>query len=512
MVKELNERILIPMKQATFEFDNEAPKLSAKAASKPAGYKGLYAFHKYWGKKPHEILGFLIETLSQPKGIVVDPFVGSGVCGREAIIRDRKFVGVDISPLAIQLATLLVDPPDYRELKSAMKTIERECKETIMSTYSLEDGGIATHYLWDETELQQVWTRPPTGRARVERDVTEHDIQLIDSFNSSEQLRARPPRFFTNSRINAKPDMSWDDLFTRRAQTNVRALTQAIANCSDAVRPAMELCLTAASGQMTKMVFAVSGRGKKTGKSSSRVEVGSWVIGYWRPKVHFEVNVWNCFERRVNKLLRASRTIDDDRASVSNSIADIAAGQSECALVNGDALQEMKKLPSESVELIITDPPHSDRVPYLELSEFWNSLLDKQVDFDSEIVISNAKERQKSEGQYVDSMQSLFAETARVLKPSGFLVVLFNSVNATDWEIFRKVCDPSNQLLKLLGSFLCKYSAGSVVQDNRNGALENDVGIVFARFNSESDSQLKLLSQLPGWSAEDLSHLVAKGN
>ena len=46
------------------------------------------------------------------------------------------------------------------------------------------------------------------------------------------------------------------------------------------------------------MVFAVTGRGKTKGKSADKVEVGSWVIGYWRPPLHFEVNVWNCFENR----------------------------------------------------------------------------------------------------------------------------------------------------------------------------------------------------------------------
>ena len=42
---------------------------------------------------------------------------------------------------------------------------------------------------------------------------------------------------------------------------------------------------------MTRMVFAVTGRGKTKGEAAEKVEVGSWVIGYWRPRLHFEVNV-----------------------------------------------------------------------------------------------------------------------------------------------------------------------------------------------------------------------------
>ena len=61
---------------------------------------------------------------------------------------------------------------------------------------------------------------------------------------------------------------------------------------------------------MSKMVFAITGRGKTQGKSTGRIEVGSWVIGFWRPELHFEINVWECFERRAVKLLNALTTVD----------------------------------------------------------------------------------------------------------------------------------------------------------------------------------------------------------
>ena len=36
----------------------------SKAGTTPAGYKGFYGFHKYWGKKPHEPLAFIIDLLT----------------------------------------------------------------------------------------------------------------------------------------------------------------------------------------------------------------------------------------------------------------------------------------------------------------------------------------------------------------------------------------------------------------------------------------------------------------
>ena len=35
-----------------------------------------------------------------------------------------------------------------------------------------------------------------------------------------------------------------------------------------------------------------------------------------------------------------------------------------------DYREALRKIPSETVSFICTDPPHSDRVPYLELSKF----------------------------------------------------------------------------------------------------------------------------------------------
>jgi len=145
------------------------------------------------------------------------------------------------------------------------------------------------------------------------------------------------------------------------------------------------------------MVFAVTGRGKTNGNPSKKIEVGSWVIGYWRPPLHFEVNVWNCFERRVTKLLNAIKNGDPLQGStISETLDQFYQNNAECSIICAPCQAELKKLPEKSINLIITDPTHSDRIPYLELSELWNSILGIEPNFDSEIVISNAKERAKT--------------------------------------------------------------------------------------------------------------------
>ena len=61
----------------------------------------------------------------------------------------------------------------------------------------------------------------------------------------------------------------------------------------------------------------------------------------------------------------------------------------------------MKNIAESSIDFIITDPPRSDRIPYLELSEIWNAILDHTPNFNDEIMVSNAKARAKSKWAYI---------------------------------------------------------------------------------------------------------------
>ncbi|TKJ39554.1 MAG: hypothetical protein CEE38_02195 [Planctomycetes bacterium B3_Pla] len=490
-------------KQLAFGFAEKPPEVSAKKASNPKGYTGLYGFHKYWGKKPHEPLAFIIEQLTSDADTVLDPFVGSGITARESLLRNRRFIGFDINPIAVEITRLLVSPPDYESVYDTFKYLEKSVKEKIGQTYLMSDGCIASHYLWENDLLQQVWLRRGLGNAREERSPSAHDLELIDSLAGYRSKFLRRPNFFSNGRINAHKDLAISDILTGRAQHNLDLLLHGIAELPDDLAKPLRLCLTAASGQMTKMVFAVTGRGKTGGKASSKVEVGSWVIGYWRPKLHFEVNVWNCFERRVSKLLKAIRTYDPlTSLHISPSLAEFYRCDSKCCIECTPCQDSIAEVANQSVKLILTDPPHSDRVPYLELSELWNAILGLEPNFDDEIVISNAKEREKSPETYGDAMNAFFAQCRETMRDDGFLVLLYNARQEDRWTFVNKLIDDSASTgLEYIGQFPCNYSAGSVVQDNRKGGLKNDVALVFG--NPDADlGEIGQLCDIPNWTTQ----------
>ncbi len=477
----------------------QARMITSENINSPQGYKKLYNFHKYWGKKPHEPLAFAIEQLTDEGDIVLDPFVGSGTTARESLIRNRRFIGFDINPIAIELTKMIISPPNYFNVYESFNTIKNTVKDEIDSSYRLQDGRIASHYLWTDSTLEQVWLRGGRGRAREELSPSSEDIALFRKYDSYQSKHIRSPRFFSNSRINTHSDLSTSDILTGRAQYNIDLLIDCIEDLPPDVRNPMKLCLTSASGQMSKMVFAITGRGKTTGKRSTRTEVGSWVIGYWRPNLHFEVNVWNCFERRVSMLLNAIKPGDPLQGlCLSDSMENFFEQEMECYISGEPCQTGITNIKEKSVSLILTDPPHSDRIPYLELSELWNSILNTEVSFDSEIVVSNAKERGKTLSTYNNDMYDVIRASSHIMQDDAFLLMLYNSRGKSPWTFISQVIDSYSEL-QYHGTFPCYYSALSVVQDNRRGSLKDDAILVFGKPQVDS-SKLDKLATIPAWS------------
>ena len=60
-------------------------------------HKAHYKMHKYWSRKPANIVREYIQHYTQPGDIVADPFLGSGVTFIESILSGRKSIGSDLS-------------------------------------------------------------------------------------------------------------------------------------------------------------------------------------------------------------------------------------------------------------------------------------------------------------------------------------------------------------------------------------------------------------------------------
>ena len=223
----------------------------------PKTYTGLSSFHKYWGKKPIESMSYLIEICTNEGDIVMDPFLGSGLISRECLLRNRRFIGIDINPFSIEYASFLLDLPSRQEFYQALIEVENSVAEKINSTYLTLEEQIASHYLWEGNEIVSVWVKPKTGRKRIEIEPSEVDDKAYSTYKKYTPQQFRNLKFFTNSRINVKPTMSISDILTGRAMRNIDLLIKSFCEYPPRLKRSLLLTLTASVGQMSNMVFAI---------------------------------------------------------------------------------------------------------------------------------------------------------------------------------------------------------------------------------------------------------------
>jgi hypothetical protein len=127
------------------------------------------------------------------------------------------------------------------------------------------------------------------------------------------------------------------------------------------------------------------------------------------------------------------------------------------------------------------------------------TLLGKEPSLEREIVVSNARGRNKSKTVYSADMEIVLQQAIRVLKPGKFLAVLFNARDTESWtSLSAKVSLAPNLCYR--GCFPLNYSANSVVQDNRKGSLKTDFVLLYQKGGVDTGVLPLSLQGLPDWS------------
>jgi len=94
-------------------------------------------------------------------------------------------------------------------------------------------------------------------------------------------------------------------------------------------------------------------------------------------------------------------------------------------IIQGDCIEEMKKLPDNSVDAIITDPPYmisqkGKSIGRKSLSnKNWKRNMDIKLDFGD-------WDNYDTEKEFFDFTERWFKECARILKPKGWIYIFFD--------------------------------------------------------------------------------------
>lgn len=437
-------------------------------------YKGIYAMHKYWGKKPFNEISKFIEQYSSPEDTVMDCFCGSGVTLIEAVKAGRKAVGVDLNPIAIKLANVSMTAVEIEKINATFKSIKKKLQKTIYSLYEMEYEGepiMVTHTIWKNGEPIEVWYCTDRDKKKI-RIGNDTDIKMCNE-------PAIGPKWYPesimyeNSRINVGKEQKVSDLFTPRALVGLSFLCDEIKHIEDdKLKAVFELTLSGTLSQASNLVFVIRGRKKNEGEPP-KAEVGSWVIGYWVPEEHFEINVWNCFENRFKRILKGMQEIYELFSDKTDDYMN-----THLNLINGSATNI--PINDDSVDYVFIDPPHANRILYMEQSLMWNAWLelDNNINWNDEIIVTEAKDRKEKDTEnYNELLGTAFAEISRVLKPKKYFSLAFNCLDDGTWiDILNLFVTHGFEIREIVP---LEYSATSVIQDNRKNALKTDFVLTF---------------------------------
>ena len=265
---------------------------------------------------------------------------------------------------------MITSPPSYGAIRSAFRDIEREVKARISETYALRSGETATHYLWEGRHLKEGLGEGHCKDGAREFEPSSHDALLIDQLSAYRSRFVRSPRFFSNGRINASRGMTLDSLLTPRAQHNLDMLMEAISACPATVRMLSSFALRRFRPDDTdgfRSHRPRKNKRKNCGKGGSR-KLGDWILS---PASPFRGQRVELLRKKTRRLLSALEQMGDTPSiRFSTAPQNVVEGQGTCFIGLTDCRRGLERLPAGSCSLIITDPPHSDRVPYLELIAF----------------------------------------------------------------------------------------------------------------------------------------------
>lgn len=229
---------------------------------RPETYTGMYAMHKYWSKKPFNLVARYIERFSKQGEIVLDAFCGSGVTVIESVRLKRRAIGLDVNPIAVLSTKMGVEHIDLIMLRRSFDSLRNRIEEKMNELYQTQcpkcgnSIATATHALWNSAQIAEVWVTCKACRTS----------KSIKSPSENDRLLALEPKFkpfwypttelVQNYRINAKPGTRVCDLFTPRALAALSMLLDEIRHIEDAkARSVMEFCFSAALPQASNMVF-----------------------------------------------------------------------------------------------------------------------------------------------------------------------------------------------------------------------------------------------------------------
>ncbi len=411
----------------------------------PEPHTAMYVWHKYWSRKTWNVVGEHIRAYTKPHQVVFDPFAGSGVVAIEAARNKRRAIVCDLNPAASQITELTLRPVNTLKLHEAFERVRERAQKPITELYTVQclkcgQPLVADCFVREGDEIIEVrYKGCPHCEHRCETGCKPHkkDLEAVANLEAKRITEWYPKNQLyyddgTPFKEKQRYD-SLDQLFTKR---NLRAAAMLYEAIEQESSPQMRKFLLGAFTSMihlcTRMCPALeAGEGNHQTAYSS-----TWTQhSYWSTKRFLEQNVWEKFESSVTGhqgLIHAKNESNEalGDVKVTDDWRKVLDGEADIAVVTGDCVELMKKMPEECADYLFTDPPYDASIQYGELSYLWNAWLKEDFRYTEKIVAHEVvrNERQKKPFEvYHALLNNSFQGFYKVLRTERCLTLTFHN-------------------------------------------------------------------------------------
>ena len=473
---------------------------SKKFVDKAEPHTPPYKIHRYFARRPWNIFMELIKHYSTEYDVILDPFCGGGVTVYESIKLNRKVIACDLNPLSIFIIKNMFYDSISKQMLSAYSDVSAYLKNICKKSFEISCPDCKNQTIIHWYNLSHVVECPKcsknvnlstnnkitNGKYRCANKKCSNNVQgftvarVKRKYPSYINLNAKCEFCKSNIRINVKNKilssinqhiteleemvskintgffdeqipLDWDrqsedllsekgflkfkDLFTKKNFLINVLLFKKINEYKKhpEIHQILRFVFSNSLRDTNIMSFATVGWQNGTPNTWAK-------HAYWTPAEFCEVNPYIAFSnsyKYLEKCITFNKTNDVKRNFVST-YSSLLKNKTGVLLKTGSVND--CRLPKNSVDVIITDPPYGSNVQYLELSQFWHmwnkDLYDRpNIDHSSEAVVNRKmnRENNKTYANYEENLFHVFHECYRVLKKNGKMVLTFNNKDLNSW-------------------------------------------------------------------------------
>jgi len=436
----------------------------------------VYMAHAYLTKVPVTAALPFIEALTAPGDIVLDPFAGSGMTGVAALAAGRQARLFDVSVLGCHIGRNYVNLVDADVLRFHGSAAMRRARKVVGDLYQVrcahcEALAETAKTVWSavvrcdacdaevnyyEALRDASWHKAQMhcggcGASISSRSARVGEVPVIDSIvcacsprqleqPCSEPLVPPCAETLTWPHVPIEPtrQMYQASALGRHGLTSTSAFFSQRNLCAlAALRDAIEATETPEIRNKLRFAFtAILTRASKRYQWSRQRPLDAANANYYIAPVFYEWNVFDLFSRKVEAAARSDGWVRARRIERGLD-EDCTAGQVNYEIASATTLP----LDDESVDYVFTDPPFGSNIFYSDMNLFQEAWLPSGslTEAGLEAVVDRIDTGSyRSPDRYERILTEALSECRRVLKPGGYITLLFGNSSGAVWRLLQR--------------------------------------------------------------------------